>query len=1028
MADLGTIKGQITLDVKQALNAYTKTRLAHLNTVTALHTGAGALTASGAAMAGAGTLMAGAFVGAIGKAAEFEKRLDAFGAVSNATGSEMDAVREKALQLGKDTVYSANDIADAFIELGKQGRSASDIVNGLGDATAALASAGDLPLAQSAEILSNTLTTYGLKAEDAVKVSDRLAGAANASSVDVQDLGVSFKYVAGIAASMGLSFEDTNAALAVLGQYGIKGSTAGTSLRQVLVALSGPTKKSSAALMDLGIIAEDGSNKFYDAAGKLKPMPEILDTLNKSLDGKNYKEKYDILSQIFPIRAMPTILNLLKSGKGGFEDMMGAIDRSSAADVAAKRLDNLSGDIEILKGNIETMAIDAGSGFQTFARSVVQGVTNILGFFGNLSQGTQTAILGFIGIAGAALIVVGGLGMFAGAILNIVALAIQLKTVWTGLRAVMAAWKAALLATSAAQWILNSAILANPITWIIVAIIAVVAALIWFFTQTKLGREIWANFTQFLTEAWANISSFAVSVWTNITNFLTSAWTGISTTATSVWGAIVDFFMSVWNGVASFFSGLWNGIATTITNVWNGIVAFFATVWNLIVQGFLSFTLPGLIISHFGQIVSFITTVWNGIVAFFAAVWAAIMAAAAPFINFWMAHVAPMFQALGELIAAVFNFIWQTIVFVWQSIMAFIIPIIQMIVVTVVTYFNLLWMGIQTVLTAIWTVVMTIWNAIVAFITAVVTAVVSFVVAQFTYWSAIISAVMSAIWGVISSIWSAISGFISAVVGAIVAFVVAGWNRMLAIASAVMNGIRAVVTSVWNAISSTISSIVSRVVSLISTGWSALVSIVSGIFGRVKDAIKQKLDAAIQFISGIKDRIVGFFSGAGSWLINAGRQIIQGLADGIGQMFDAVTSKLKSLTSLIPKVKGPEDVDKVLLTPAGILIMQGFMRGIDSVIPDLRRQLGGLSDDIPSMFGNPELGGLAASITATRDMAITASTPAIDPMQAAIDTLTDNIEGFMEEPRSINLDVSNPAPEPASDTLPKTLRQVSSML
>ena len=1028
MADFGTIKGQITLDVKQALASYTKLRLQHLNTVTALHTGAGALQASGAAMAGAGAVMAGAFVGAIGKAAEFEKRLDAFGAVSNSTTGDMEKVRAKALQLGKDTVYSANDIADAFIELGKQGRSASDIVNGLGDATAALASAGDLPLAQSAEILSNTLTTYGLKAQDAVKVSDRLAGAANASSVDVQDLGVSFKYVAGIAASLGVSFQDTNTALGVLGNYGIKGSTAGTSLRQVLVALSGPTKKSAGELMDLGIIAKDGSNAFYDATGKLKPLPDVLDTLSKSLEGMNAKEKYDALSRIFPIRAMPTILNLLKSGKTGFEDMAKAIDRSSAADVASKRLDNLSGDIEILKGNIETMAIDAGSGFQQLARGVVQGITNILGAFSGLSQGAQTGILGFIGVMGGILLVVGGLGMFAGAILNIVALAIQLKDAIVAIRAVMAAWRTALLATSAAQWILNSAILANPLTWIIVAIIAVVAALIWFFTQTKIGRQIWAGFVSWLQSAWTNISNFAVSVWTAVANFFVGLWNGISSTATSVWSSIVNFFTTIWSGVASFFSGLWQGIQSTVTSVWNGIVAFFTTVWNAIVQGFLNFTLPGLIISHFGQIKAFIVAVWNSIVAFFAGVFTAIMTVAQPFIDFWMAHVAPMFQAFGALVAAIFNFIWQTIVFVWQSIVAFVVPIVTAMVTAIIAYFTMVWNGIVIAMTAIWTVIMTVWNAIVGFLMAVVGAVIAFLVGQFNFWSALVSSVMNAIWGVISSVWNAIVGFIMGVVGAIVAFVTSSWNRMMSVVSTIMNAIRSVVSSVWNAIFSVVSSIVNRVRNFISSGWNALVGLVGGIFGRVTSAIKEKLNAAIQFISGIKDRIMGFFAGAGSWLINAGRQIIQGLANGIGQMFDAVTSKLKSLTNLIPKVKGPENVDKVLLTPAGVLIMQGFMRGIDSMVPALRNQLGGISNDLPGMFGNPDLGNLAASITATRDMAITASTPAIDPMQTAIDTLTDKIEGFMEEPRSVNLEVTNPAPERASDSLPKSLRQVSSMI
>lgn len=948
---LGNIKGQITLDVKQALAAYTKTRLAHLNTVTALHTGAGALQASGAAMAGAGTLMVGAFVGAIGKAAEFEKRLDAFGAVSNSTTGQMEAVRKKALQLGKDTIYSANDIADAFIELGKQGRSAGDIVNGLGDATASLASAGDLPLANAAEVLSNTLTTYALKAEDAVKVSDRIAGAANASSVDVMDLAVSFKYVSGIAASMGLSFEDTNTALAVLGNYGIKGSTAGTSLRQVLVALAGPTKKSAAELMDLGIITKDGSNAFYDATGKLKPLPDVLDTLSKSLEGMNAKEKYDALSKIFPIRAMPTILNLLKSGKTGFEDMAKAIDRSSAADVAAKRLDNLSGDIEILKGNLETMAIEAGGSFQKFARGVVQGVTNILAGFASLPQNLQSGILGFIALAGAGLILIGSLGLFAGAILNIIALAIQLGPVFTGIRAVMAAWRTAIVATAAAQWILNSAILANPITWIIVAIVAVVAALIWFFTQTKLGKAIWANFVSFLQDAWSNIVSFATSVWGNLGNF---------------------------------FTGLWNGIKTVATNVWNGIVAFFVGVWNGIVQSFLQFTLLGLIISNFSQIVAFIRGVWNGIVGFFAAIWAAIMVTVQPFLDFWVAYVVPLLQAYAGLIIAVFNYIMLWIAFIWNAIVSLVTPIITVLVGVIVSGFN----------------------NVMNFITTV----------------------MNVVWAVIQVVWGAISNYIMTIVRVVVATVVAIWGALVGLVSGIFNRIAAVIRTTWAVIKALISAAVRGVVTVIQVGWAVLVGIVTGIFNRVANAVKGPLGTMLSFISTIRGKIIGFFAGAGSWLVSAGRSIITGFINGIKSMLGGITGVLKGITNMIPKVKGPPERDKILLTPAGISIMEGFMRGIGAMRKPLQRQLGRLSDDIPSMFGSPALSDMAASISATRTMAITASTPDINPLQAVVDRLTDEIKEFMEEPRSVSLEVNNPKPEKASDTLPRTLRQVSEMV
>src|ERR1044071_5958178 len=242
------------LDVKQALASYTAARAAHVSTVTALSTGAGALTSVGQGMAVAGAGLAVGIGVAVNAAADFERKLDYFGAVSNSTQEEYDAIRQKALELGKDTIYSAGQIADSFVELGKAGVSATDIIGGVGEGVAALGAAADIPLDTAATIITSAVQSFGLGADQAVEVADKLAGAANASIVDVQDLGVSLKYAGGVASALGIQFDDVNTALALLGKYGIRGSTAGTSLRQTLISLGGATAKAEGELKALGII------------------------------------------------------------------------------------------------------------------------------------------------------------------------------------------------------------------------------------------------------------------------------------------------------------------------------------------------------------------------------------------------------------------------------------------------------------------------------------------------------------------------------------------------------------------------------------------------------------------------------------------------------------------------------------------------------------------------------------------------------------------------------------------------------
>lgn len=631
---LGTIRGQMILDVKQTLAAYTAARGAHISTVTALHTGAGALTQVGAVMAGAGIAMGAGILYAVDAAAEFEKKLDYFGAVSASTQAEYDAIREKALQLGADTIYSANEIADSFIELGKAGVGAKDIIGGIGEAVANLGSAADIPLDTAAIIIMSAVQTFGLAAEDAVMVADKLAGAANASIVEVEDLGTSLKYAGGVASSLGIPFEDLNTAIALLGTYGIRGSTAGTSLRKIMLSLSGATPKATNALKELGIITEDGTNRFYDAAGSAKPLAEVFQILQDATSGLSDKQKVQYLNAIFQNRALASAIGLTTEGAAGFDKMAAAIDKTTAADVAGKRLNNLSGDIEILKGNLETLAITSGGTMQVFARDVVQGLTEVIQAFIDLPVSTQGFILKAIAIAAVVLTLLGFFGLFAGAILNIIALGIQLAPVF-------AAMKTAFLVVTGAIKAFSLALLANPIGLIIAAIALLVAGLVYFFTQTEVGKQAWSSFMTFLGEAWANIASLAITVWTAVSEFFSGLWTGISSFFTTAVSTIMDLFfnwtplgiiISNWSGIVQFFVDTWTNIKLGVALFIASVVVFFQELPGKILAflislparvGYIIGFMIGFIVRQFINLGNFIINdvpaMWNAMVAWFQA-------------------------------------------------------------------------------------------------------------------------------------------------------------------------------------------------------------------------------------------------------------------------------------------------------------------------------------------------------------------------------------------------------------------------
>lgn len=566
---VGTIAGQVRIDVRQAIASYVALRAQNAATMTALREGSSTFRTVGLAATAMGVVMVVAFTHAVNAAAEFEKRLDFFGAVSNSTQAEMEAIRKKAIQLGQDTKYSANEIADAFVELGKAGVSAKDILDGVGQAVTNLGAAGDIPLVEASNIITSAIQTYHLAATDAVHVSDLLAGAANASIAEISDLGVTLKYVGGVAAATGISLESTTDAISLLAKAGIRGSTAGTSLRQIIVSLQGNSEKATKQLEKLGIITKDGTNLFVDQTGKIKPLNEIFQILQDHTKGLTQAQQLMAFKTIFNNRALAAAEILTHAGAKGFAEMNKEISKTTAADVAAKRMDNLAGDIEILRGTIETLFIQGGSPLQGFLRNIVQGINGILVAFSKLPEGVQGGIFAFIGVVGVLLTIVGTVALVGSSILKFITIVKLFGPAFSILRV-------AITGVIALMRALSIAFLTNPIGIVIVAVIALVAAFYLLYTRSTAFR-----------------------------NFINHLGTQIA----GVWSAVLDFF----SGVPGFFSNLWDSIQRYFTEGLNWIQGH----WGLLlaIMGGPLTTIGYLVYTFKDQIIGFFSGMWDSIVS-----------------------------------------------------------------------------------------------------------------------------------------------------------------------------------------------------------------------------------------------------------------------------------------------------------------------------------------------------------------------------------------------------------------------------
>ncbi len=339
------------------------------------------LKAAAVAVGGAMTMAAGGVAYVTDKAADFEQELSNIKAVSGATADEMSQLSALAIKAGVDTKYSASEAAQGIEELIKAGVSTTDILNGGLTGALSLASAGELDLADAAEIASTALNAFKNDHLSVAKAADVLSGAANASATSVSELKFSLSAVSSVASSVGLSFEDTATALAVFAQNGLKGQDAGTSLKMMLMNLQPQTDKQRKLFNELNLVTKNGNSVFFDAKGHLKSLADISGILQISMGKLTDAQRLQTMQTIFGTDAIRASNILFKEGAQGVTEMKDAMSNVTAEEVAAEKMNNLRGSIEQLKGSVETVSITLGNKAIPAVRATVDAATSAVNGF-----------------------------------------------------------------------------------------------------------------------------------------------------------------------------------------------------------------------------------------------------------------------------------------------------------------------------------------------------------------------------------------------------------------------------------------------------------------------------------------------------------------------------------------------------------------------------------------------------------------------------------------------------------------------
>ena len=547
-----------------------------------------------------------------------------------------------------------------------------------------------------------------------------------------------------------------------------------------------------------------------------------------------------------------------------------------------------------------------GTGFQNMETAVVRGVGNIINAFGSAN------ISNFISGIGSALEgAANAMVPFATALGNTVTWLAQLNSktgVITALAVafgvfvgVIGTYNAVLRIAAAVQAAFNAVMEINPFVLVIAAIAAVVAALVYFFTQTKLGQSIWQSFTTWLGTAWQWLATTAVSVWTSIATFFTTIWTGIVTGATTAWTGITTFLTSIWTFISTTAMSVWTGITTFFTTIWDGIVSVVTSVWT--------------------GISTFLTTIWNGIKTVASIVWTGLKVLIAGIAVAILVAVTGPFGALAIFVAANFNTIKSIASSVWNSIKS----VISSVVNTIKSVVTSVWNAIKSVTSSVWNSIKSLtsstWNGI----------------------KSVISSVVNSIRSVVTSVWNGIKSVTSSAWNGIKSVISSGINAARSIVSSAVNAMRSAATSAWNAMKSAASSVVSG----IKSAFHSLTSINLGAAGR---AIMNSFMGGLQAAWG---KVKSFVSGIGSWikahkgpisydrrlLIPAGQAIMGGFGKSLNTNFASVQRDVLGYAGAIADQFNNQKYEaSARLTASSSAVAGKINGGLEALDSDVREQ------------------------------------------------------------------------------------------
>lgn len=843
-------------------------------------------------------------------ASDFDSAMSGVKAISGATGEEFDALRAKAIELGGSTAFSANEVAVAMAEMAKAGWDSQQILDGMSGVLDAASASGE-DLGAVSTIVADAMTGFGMEAKESTRVADLLTQAANSGTIGINDLGESFKYIAPVAGSMGLSIEDVTTALSAMSMSGIKGSEAGTSLRGMLTKMVKPTADAAAAMDELGIVLTNSDGSF-------KSLDQILSEMRGSFSGLTDEQKTYYAATLAGQEGMSGLLSLLNMSQEEYDEIATSMDNAGgvAKETAEVMGDNLSADVEELMGSLESLAITLASLIVPALRDFVQWLMQLINKFTALSPETQKTILTIAGIAaaiGPVILIIGKLVTAAGSVVTAFG---KIKAAIPAIKVGFAAIKGVIAGISAP----------------VVAVVAVIATLVAAFKHLwDTNEEFRNNIIGIWNEIKDTLGGFFDAIVEGL-NALGFDFENIMDVLKAAWDAFCSLLAPVFEGVFQHISNILKTVTGVLTGILDVFIGLFTGNWDQFLQG----------------IKGIFESIWNGIVSFVQNIWNTIIGLLDAFLNLFgtnienvMTSISNFFQSIWNGIKSFFGNLWENLKSIVSTAIKAIQNTITNILNAIVTFWQNIWNGIKTFAS-------TVWNSIKSVITSTFNAI-----------KGTIENILNGISKTWSNIWNGIKSAASTI-----------WNGIKSVVSGAINSVKNTIQSIlktikniwsngWNTVKNALKNAWEGIKTGVSNGINNVLSFIRKLPGKILDALGDVgsllLDAGKSIINGFFDglksawdKVTGWIGGIGDWiaehkgpedydkklLVPAGNWIMEGLGKGLGEGFEGVKDQVSGMGNDIvnsfdvSEIPVGFELETTKLPEAGVKTFKGTIKSV----------------------------------------------------------------------------------------------------